>query len=312
MRGEVERVADQLPTAAPAALFMPSVTIPDLVDAGALGGVDDVDDVPVAQRTGSRQEHRLVLALFEDVAQPLFELRQRDILVVDRDFLVGRVGQHDLADVGRDVGRPLGLGRQVDVDPLLGEVQGRHEDDQQHQQHVDQRRDVHVATGMRDFAGDDLVGAEVVMCVSHYWAPFAPPAVFFAVGHQADVLDPRLPELVHRGHHGGVLDFLVRLDQHHFLFLVLERVVDLGRQLAFPNRLGVQVEVLVRSDGDHRLVVRLRVVGDVVRRRQLDVDALLQQRRDQHHDDEQHQHDVNERRHVDVGFDSTLGAAKIH
>ena len=63
--------------------------------------------------------------------------------------------------------------------PFLGEVQGRHEDDEQHEQHVDQRRDVHVATGMRDFAGDDLVGAEVVMCVSHYWAPFAPPAVFF-------------------------------------------------------------------------------------------------------------------------------------
>ena len=41
--------------------------------------------------------------------------------------------------------------------------------------------------------------------------------------------------------------------------------------------------------------LRLGLVGGVGRRRQLDVHALLQHRRDQHHDDEQHQHDVNER-----------------
>ena len=55
-----------------------------------------------------------------------------------------------------------------------------------------------------------------------------------------------------------------------------------------------------------------RLVDGVVGLRQLDADALLQHRRDEHHDDEQHQHDVDERRHVDVGFDSALGAAKIH
>ena len=75
------------------------------------------------------------------------------VLLVDRDLLVGRVLEHDLADVGR-AAAVVGLrfGRQVDVDALLGERQGRHEDDEQHEQHVDQRRDVHVRAGMRDFA----------------------------------------------------------------------------------------------------------------------------------------------------------------
>src|SRR5205823_14018610 len=72
----------------------------------------------------------------------------------------------------------LALGRQVDVDALLGEREGGHEDDDEHEQHVDQRRDVHVRTGVRDLTGDDLVGAEVVMCVRHYLPPVG-PAVFF-------------------------------------------------------------------------------------------------------------------------------------
>ena len=62
----------------------------------------------------------------------------------------------------------LGLGRQVDVHALLGERQGGHEDDEQHEQHVDERRDVHVRVGMRDLALDDLVGAVVMMRVCHY------------------------------------------------------------------------------------------------------------------------------------------------
>src|SRR5438067_8542942 len=151
----------------------------DLLDAGALGGVDHVDDVAVAQRAGRDDEHRLVLALVEDVAQPRLELGQRHVLLVDGQTLVGGVIDHDLADVGRDVGGLLALRRQVDVDALLRERQGGHEDDDQHEQHVDERRDVHVRTGVRHFSGDDLVGAEVMVCVRHYLPPVGPSAVFF-------------------------------------------------------------------------------------------------------------------------------------
>ena len=49
----------------------------------------------------------------------------------------------------------------------------------------------------------------------------------------------------------------------------------------------------------------------LVAMRQRDVDALLEQRRDDHHDDEQHQHDVDERRDVDVGLDAAA-AAQLH
>src|SRR6185295_7212271 len=75
------------------------------------------------------------------------------------------------ADVRRDVGRFLGFRRQVDVDALLRERQRRHEDDEQHEQHVDERRHVHVRAGMRDFRRDDLVGAEVMVRVCHYLPP---------------------------------------------------------------------------------------------------------------------------------------------
>jgi hypothetical protein len=46
----------------------------------------------------------------------------------------------------------------------------------------------------------------------------------------------------------------------------------------------------------------------VIRDRQADVDTLLEERRHDHHDDEQHQHDVDEWGDVDVGFDSAAPA----
>src|SRR5262249_5496083 len=124
-------------------------------------------------------EHRLVLALIEDVAQPRFELGQRHVLLVDRQPLVSGVVEHDLADVGRDVGGLLGLGRQVDVDTLLGERQGGHEDHDQHEQHVDQRRDVHAGGGMRAARRKDFAGAGTGVCVRLYLPPLGAPAVFF-------------------------------------------------------------------------------------------------------------------------------------
>src|SRR4030095_5251199 len=71
----------------------------DLFDASALGDVDDFDDFTVAQRTRAHDEQRLLLALFEDASQLLSELAERDVLVVDRDLLVRRVIQDDLAQI---------------------------------------------------------------------------------------------------------------------------------------------------------------------------------------------------------------------
>src|SRR4029079_12548780 len=83
---------------------------------------------------------------------------------------------HNLADVGLDFGLGLRFSRNVDVDALLPERQSREEYDEQHEEHVDQRGDVHVTAGLRDLGLDDLVGPEVMMRVRHYCAPPAPPS----------------------------------------------------------------------------------------------------------------------------------------
>src|SRR5262245_44325244 len=46
----------------------------DLLDTGALGRVDDLDDVLVLERTVADDEHRLVAALLEDVPEPGLKL----------------------------------------------------------------------------------------------------------------------------------------------------------------------------------------------------------------------------------------------
>src|SRR5262245_25635768 len=63
----------------------------DLFNARALRRVNDEDDVAVAERARRHDEHRLVLALVEDVAEPRFELLDRDVAVIDGDLPVGRV-----------------------------------------------------------------------------------------------------------------------------------------------------------------------------------------------------------------------------
>ena len=58
----------------------------------------------------------------------------------------------------------------LDVDlpqATLRERQGRHEDDEEHEQHVDHRRDVHVSIRLELLGADDPVGAVVLVCVGH-------------------------------------------------------------------------------------------------------------------------------------------------
>ena len=74
--------------------------------------------------------------------------------------MVGRVLEHNLADVNLALLLSgLRFSRQVDIDALLSQGESGHEDDQQHEQHVDERRDVHVGVGRRDRGFDDLLGA---------------------------------------------------------------------------------------------------------------------------------------------------------
>src|SRR6185369_12015024 len=64
--------------------------------------------------------------------------------------------------------------------------------------------------------------------------------------------------------------------------------------------------VAVERDADEeRRVARLRGVGA----RQVELEARRHQRRGDHEDDEQHQHDVDQRRHVDVAHRLRAGVA---
>ena len=137
----------------------------DFLDTGAFGGVDHVNDFAVAQRARAHDEHRLVLALLEDAAQAIFEFGERDVVVVDRDVLVGGVAEHNLRDVDLGLLGGLGFRRQVDVEPALREGQRGHEDHEEHEEHVDHRRDVHVRVDFELLGGDDPVGSEMVMGV---------------------------------------------------------------------------------------------------------------------------------------------------
>src|SRR5947207_6114799 len=56
----------------------------DLLDAGALGGVDHGNDFAVAKLAIAGDEHRLFLARLEDVAEARLEILERHRLVTDR------------------------------------------------------------------------------------------------------------------------------------------------------------------------------------------------------------------------------------
>ena len=113
-----------------------------IVSAGAFGGVDNGHDLTVSEAASRCDEHRLVLALFEDSAESLFELRKGNILLVHRNPLICRVLEHNLAQLWLRGIRCLRFCRQVDIKTTLVKRQGCHEDNEQHKQHVDHWRDV--------------------------------------------------------------------------------------------------------------------------------------------------------------------------
>jgi hypothetical protein len=145
------------------------------------------------------------------------------------------------------------------------------------------------------------------------WAAISfPSRTLFRVGDEAHVLDAGLTELVHRAHHGAVLGVLIGLDQDDALRFAVENVLDALAQLVLADGHAVDEEAALGVDGDDRLVLGFGLVGAIGCDGQLDVCALLQQRGHNHHDDEQHQHHVHERGHIDVGLDSAFCPADVH
>src|SRR5215471_45000 len=145
------------------------------------------------------------------------------------------------------------------------------------------------------------------------WAMTLP--LHLALGDQRHFLGPRLAHQVHHLHHLGVGQRVVGLQVDHARALgqVLDLLLDLGQELGLVvELLAAQVGGRVLLDRDHdRLGLVLALLG-VARLGQHHVDALLQQRRDHHEDDQEHDHDVGHGRDVDVRHRSALASADCH
>src|SRR6266542_5333471 len=136
-------------------------------------------------------------------------------------------------------------------------------------------------------------------------------AANLALGDETHVLDPTGTQVVHGVHHVAVFDVFIGLDDDEFFRLRLEDVSDAAPEVTVRHRDGIDEEPAVRGDGHDSLILRLRLDGAVGSDGQPDIDALLQEGRDDHHDDEEHEHDVDERRDVDVGLDPGA-ATELH
>jgi tetratricopeptide (TPR) repeat protein len=119
--------------------------------------IDHPDDFAVAQRTVASQEQRLVPPLAEHVAQAPFEVLQLHRLLIQLQLTGRGVLQDDRRRGGRRRGR-LRLLWNGEVEPLLRERQCGEEDDQEHEQDVDERRDVRF--GLRSHAEPPSHGVE--------------------------------------------------------------------------------------------------------------------------------------------------------
>src|SRR5689334_23379798 len=136
----------------------------------------------------------------------------------------------------------------------------------------------------------------------------------FLLGDGADHPYTRLP-----GDLDGLLDapkrdVLVRLQEQDLVrgTTFVERLEPPGK-LFVGDRLRpsakVEEELLVLIDPEPDLVRPFGPVLGVVGARDGRLEALRDQRRDDHEDDQQHQHHVDQRRDVDVGLDGRAGAS---
>ena len=119
------------------------------------------------------------------------------------------------------------------------------------------------------------------------------------VGDQADPAEPGPVELSHHPHHVSVADRLVGTHENPLLIAIFRYGHQFRRQCVEAD-LGIlqeQTTVLLHRDGQWLIVALERLRAGF---RQLDRNADGQEGRGNHEDDEQHQHDVDERCHIDL------------
>ena len=211
-----------MPACTPAALPHAFGDDADLLDAGALGRVDDGDDFAVPKRTGRRDEHRLVLALLEDVPQPRLELAEVATVCLFTDIWRSACISSTIwllstccccacwVSAGRLMSRPfcvsgraaMKMTSSTSSTSIIGVT-------------------FMSALASSFFALTFVVGAEVLVRVSVDVISCLPRD--FPLGDQAHVFDAGRTKLVHRLHHVRVVDILVGLDEDDFSVCVRQR-----------------------------------------------------------------------------------------
>src|SRR6185503_232319 len=123
-----------------------------------------------------------------------------------------------------------------------------------------------------------------------------------------DLIDPEFSDLIDDIDDVAVADANATLDVHNPILLVLDALkhrVDFFGQLLTGNPLFTEVVLSIgrNRNNDRRLLNYVRIdIGIVQVLRQSNRDALLQELRDHHEDDQQHQHDVDHGSDVDFGL----------
>ena len=104
---------------------------------------------------------------------------------------------------------------------------------------------------------------------------------------------------IHNFHHRLVVHGFIRTEEDRGVFLTFGQRIQRRNHVLVSNGVIAEEHGFIRL---HRQIdrffrTRLRLAGG---RRQIDLHVNGRQRRRHHKDDQQHQHDVDKRRHVDV------------
>src|SRR5690242_3375237 len=121
----------------------------------------------------------------------------------------------------------------------------------------------------------------------------------FGIGDQADLAEAGPVELSHHLHHVSVADRLVGTHENPLLIAIFRYGHQFRRECVEPDLGILKKYTTILLDGDgQRLVVALERLRPGLRK--LDRHADGEKRGGDHEDDEQHQHDVDERCHIDL------------
>jgi len=134
------------------------------------------------------------------------------------------------------------------------------------------------------------------------------------LGDGADHAHAGLPGNLDRLLHAAELDVLVGLEKQDLVLRVglVDRLEPLGQLVVgdlLRPRPQVEPEPAVLVDSELDLALPFRTVLGVRRARDRRLEARGDERRDDHENDQQHQHHVDQRRDVDVGLDGRPGAS---